>query len=174
MSFLSKAGKIRVGRIPVLGGCMRRNCAPASQQGFSLITAIFLLVVIVSLGTLMVTFWGAQQQGSALDALGVRADHASKAGIEWGAFQITQGTSFATSCHAPVATSSVPSVSSVSMANTPLSSYTLVVSCFATSHVEVASTVWAYSLTATASGIDGAVPGSTDYVERKTQSVIWR
>lgn len=153
-----------------------------SERGFSLITAIFLLVVVASLGTMSVTFFAAQQQSSAIEALGTRAYQAARAGIEWGAFQITQsqvaGYSFASSCQNPAtATSSVPYQSSVSMTNTPLESYSLVVSCFAASHVEnssPASAVWVYNLTAAASGLSGASPGDANYVERVTKTVIWQ
>ena len=55
------------------------------QKGFSLVTAIFLLVVLATLGTLMVTFFSAQQQSSALDVMGTRAYQAARVGVEWAA-----------------------------------------------------------------------------------------
>jgi Tfp pilus assembly protein PilX len=58
------------------------------QHGFSLISAIFLLVVIAALGTFAVTLSTTQQQSAAMDVLGARAYQASKAGIEWGAYQV--------------------------------------------------------------------------------------
>ena len=58
------------------------------QKGFSLVTAIFLLVGLGALGAAMMTFFTAQQQSSALDVLGSRAYQASRAGIDWGAYQI--------------------------------------------------------------------------------------
>lgn len=151
------------------------------QRGFSLITAIFLLVVLLSLATLMMTFFAAQQQSSALDVLRARAYQVSRAGIEWGTFQITQSQvvaspgQFAMACQG--GTSSVPATPSTqpSLSGTPYSSfYTLGVSCFATSHVEGTTSVWAYNLTATASGVDGATPGGLGYVERVTQATIWQ
>jgi len=53
-------------------------------RGFSLVTAIFLLVVLGTLGTLMVTFFAAQQQSSALDVMGSRAYQASRVGYRVG------------------------------------------------------------------------------------------
>lgn len=165
----------------IRSGCSCANCHrnmqgnPSKyQRGFSLITAIFLLVVVVSLGALMMTFWSVQQQSSALDVLGARAQQASKAGIEWGAYQITHGAAGAFADPCKNATSSVPYTSSVSLADTSLSAYSLVVSCYATPHSEVGASVTAYSLTATASGIEGASPGSADYVERVTKAAIWQ
>jgi len=146
------------------------------QRGFSLITAIFLLVVVASLGALMMTFYTAQQQSSAIDALGARAYQTARAGIEWGAFQITQSGIvsppyvFAAACQSPAVTSSVPVTQPVTLAAPSLSPYNLMVSCYATSNVE--GSPWVYSITATASGVGGATPGGTDHVERVIQATI--
>ena len=70
------------------------------QRGFSLVSAIFLLVVIAALGTFAVTLSTTQQQSSALDVMGARAYQAAQAGIEWGAFQVLPNSAavFATTC----------------------------------------------------------------------------
>ena len=52
----------------------------SAQRGFSLISAIFLLVVIAALGTFAVTLSTSQQQSAALDVLGSRAYQAARAG----------------------------------------------------------------------------------------------
>ena len=145
------------------------------QRGFSVITAIFLLVVLAGLGAMAVTFFTAQQQSSSLDILGSRAYQAARAGFEWGAFQITQSQVvsspgvFATACQS--GTSVTPSTQPPTLA-TPLSSFSPVVSCYATQYTEGTNSFWIYSITATASGITGATAGSTDYVERVMQANI--
>jgi len=142
------------------------------SRGFSLITAVFLVVVVASLGALMVTFFAAQQQNSALDLLGSRAYQAANAGMEWGAFQITQSgvvvppRVFAQNCQA-----NTPGSSSVQVAGA-LSPYSVSVSCSATSAVEGTDSVWVYTITAIASGVSGAAPGSADYVERAITASI--
>ena len=140
------------------------------KQGFSLVTAIFLLVVLAGLGALMMTFFAVQQQSSALDALGSRAYQAARAGVEWSAFQITQsgvtGGAFATACQTGATSSPVPLPGT-------LSGFGVNVQCSAASSVEGASNVWVYDITATASGVNSATPGSTDYVEREIQAAIW-
>ena len=141
------------------------------NQGFSLITAIFLVVVVAGLGAMAVTFFSAQQQSSALDALGSRAYQAARAGIEWSTFQITQpgvaGSTFANACQ-----SNTP-VTPPSFAGTPLSQFSLAVSCTAkTSYMDGTNLLWVYSITATATGPNGAPPGSADYVERVMQVTI--
>jgi len=140
------------------------------QQGFSLVTAIFLLVVLASLGALMMTFITAQQQGSVLDTLGSRAYQSARAGVEWSAFQITQsgvaGGAFATACQTGATSSPV-------LLPGTLSGFGVNVQCSAVSSVEGTNNIWVYDIAATASGVNGATPGSADYVERKIQAAIW-
>lgn len=135
------------------------------QRGFSLVTAIFLLVVLSGLGAVMMTFFTVQQQSSALDVMGARAYQASRAGIEWGAYQVLQnsGVGFAPACRA-AATSS-----SVALTNT-LSGFNLNVQCSATSHVEGVGTLWVYSISSVAATAGAA--GQPDYVERQMSVTI--
>ncbi|MBI5429725.1 MAG: agglutinin biogenesis protein MshP [Nitrosomonadales bacterium] len=135
------------------------------QRGFSLISAIFLLVVVAALGTFAVTLSTTQHQSAALDVMGARAYQAARAGIEWGAFQVLPGTAgaFAAACRAG-ATSQV-----VSPLPNTLNGFTVNVGCRATAHDEGARTVaggnplWVYQLTSTATL--GAV-AEPNYVER--------
>lgn len=140
------------------------------QRGFSLPTAIFVLVVLAGLGAVMATFFTVQQQSSALDVLGERAYQASRAGIEWGAFQVLPASqaTFATACRSAGASQTISPLAGT------LAEFTVNVECSATSHVDATDTVWVYSLTSSASGIQGASPGSPDYVERVMQTMIWK
>lgn len=140
------------------------------QDGFSLVTAIFLLVVLSLLGAMMVTFFTVQQQTTALDVMGARAYQAAHAGAEWGAFQIMQsgvaGTAVATACRAPGGTTqSLPALGGT------LAPLTVNVTCSAASHVEAAGTIWVYSINSVAS-TTGSAAGSQDYVERHIQMTI--
>lgn len=58
------------------------------QRGVSIVTAIFLIVVLALLGVYIVSVTGLQQGGAQLDVQGVRAYQAARAGIEWGAYQV--------------------------------------------------------------------------------------
>ena len=141
---------------------------PEPESGFSLVTAIFLLVVLAGLGAMMVTFFTAQQQSSALDVLGSRAYQASRAGIEWGAYQVVQsgvaGGAFANACQGAGGTTQAPPA----LAGT-LADFSVSVSCSATSAVEAAATLWVYNVTSTATR---GTAGSADYVERQMQAAI--
>ena len=135
------------------------------QRGFSLVTAIFLLVVLGGLGTMMVTFFVTQQQSSALDVMGSRAYQASRAGIEWAAYNVAQTPqgSLWTGCTTYAAPTTLFAPGPTQLA-APLSAFTVTLTCSPTSTVEGTSTIFVYDLAASA--VSGGVPGNTDYVER--------
>jgi len=66
----------------------RRNAG-----GFSLVSAIFLLVILAALGVAMVSISTVQNQSSALDIQGVRAYQAARAGVEWGLYNYIRSSS---------------------------------------------------------------------------------
>ncbi len=134
------------------------------QHGFSLVSAIFLLVVIAALGTFAVTLSTTQHQSAALDVMGARAYQAARAGIEWGAYQVL--TPGAINCSLVGASNPVAMPASPST----LSSFTVDVSCWSYAPVsEAADTVTMYQLTSTAT--QGTV-ATTDYVERQMTVTI--
>lgn len=134
------------------------------QKGFSIVSAIFLLVVLAFLGAAMVTFSTNQHQSVAMDVMGVRAYQAARAGVEWGAYQVLRGGG-AGACAGvlppPTFTGST------------LAGFTVTVTCapFVASEVSaIGGTVTVYDLTSTAT--QGGVPGSPGYVERRIQVSI--
>ena len=149
------------------------------ERGFSLISAIFLLVVIAAMGTFAVTLSTIQQESAALDALGSRAYQAARAGVEWGAFQITQyqvaGTAFAADCQSNTPNTITPALQPTLPASTQLSVFNVGVTCGATSSVDNVDGVtrtWVYQLVSTASGVEGAGVGSPNYIERQMRVTI--
>ena len=131
----------------------------SAQRGFSLVSAIFLLVVIAALGTFAVTLSTTQQQSAAQDVLGSRAYQAARAGIEWGAYQVLQNGS----CAASQTLASLPGT---------LAGFTVTVSCTASAanpYDEAGTPVNMYQLASTAK--QGAV-ASPGYVERQMSVTI--
>lgn len=61
------------------------------QRGFSLVAAIFIVVVLAMLGAFMVTLSTLQHATSSAALQGARAFHAAQSGIEWGVFQALSG-----------------------------------------------------------------------------------
>ena len=131
----------------------------SSQRGFSIVTAIFLLVVLAGLGAAMVVFSTSQQQTLALDLQSGRAYQAARAGIEWGAYQVNK---VANAC---------PAATTLNFSGTPLAGFSTSVSCSATTHTEGADTVSIYLFTSTATF---GTLHSVDYIERQMSARVAR
>lgn len=127
------------------------------QAGFSLVSAIFLLVVLAALGVAMVTISTVQHQSSSLDIQGVRAYQAARAGIEWGLYKKLQTSS----CAGAAITVPLP-------AGTSLSDFTVTVVCTPDNALGIGTAV----IQATACNIPAggscpnAAPNSSNYVQR--------
>lgn len=67
---------------------LSRRSAPAGARGFALISAIFLLVILVALAAFLVNISTTQSISSAQDLQGSRAYHAARAGADWGLYQV--------------------------------------------------------------------------------------
>lgn len=134
------------------------------QRGFSIITAIFLVVVLAALGAFAVSMFRVQQTSAAFDELGARAYQAAQAGIEWGAWQVLRGPG---TCAAATGSPALPG---------SLSPFTVTVACASTTHTEAGTPVTIYRLTATACNqapCPNPAPG-VDYVERQVEGAMER
>lgn len=132
------------------------------QRGFSLVSAIFLLVVLAALGAAMVTFSTAQNQNLAMDVLGSRAYQAANAGIEWAAYNIAsapgQQKAFAT-----IASPGANPLDGNLAPFTVAVGYTVLAQSDAVAAGSGVENVWSYDITASA--VYGTA-GSANYVER--------
>ena len=120
------------------------------QRGFSLVSAIFLLVVIAALGAFAVTVSNSQHQSDAMDVMGKRAYQAARAGVEWGIYEI-------------ITNHACPTSSTITLTDPYLSSFTVSVNCTSVSAVDQ-TPVTIYTFTSTASF--GSTPGAPDYFNR--------
>jgi len=138
------------------------------EAGFSLLAAIFLLVVLSALGTFMLVFSGVQHAASAQDVQGSRAYHAARSGIEWGLYQVLSAGSCPASTNLSVG------------AGAGGSDFTVSVLCAVSgSAIEAGATVSVYQVTATACNVPsaGACPGAAGglaYVERQVRATVSR
>jgi MSHA biogenesis protein MshP len=141
------------------------------QKGASIVTAIFLLVVLAGLGAMMVNFFVVQQQTSGLDVQGSRAYRAARAGIEWGAFNVfnTPGALWG-GCAGFPGPAPGPVLFAPGTLAADLAPFTVNMTCAVTPAVEAAGPIWIYTLTATANA--GGAPGGTDYVERQVTAQV--
>ena len=146
------------------------------QAGISLVTAIFLIVVLAALGAIVVTVSGLQHTSSARDVMGAKAYLAARAGIEWGAFKVLQQAAPLGAGVCPAPSTSIPMP-----AGTDLTGLTVNVAC-ALSNADEGSRVGPgnplefYLITATACNqppCPNPAPGPA-YVERQLQATIAR
>ncbi|MBI3229604.1 MAG: agglutinin biogenesis protein MshP [Burkholderiales bacterium] len=91
----------------------------ARQRGFSIVTAIFILVAFSIMAVVLLSLFTVQRQVLGLDVQGARAYQAARAGIEWGLYQQLRIAN-------PVCNNTV---SFAMPAGTSLSTYSVTVSC---------------------------------------------
>jgi MSHA biogenesis protein MshP len=126
-----------------------------SSRGFSLPSAIFLLVVLSLLGAFMVSLSTTQSITSAQDYRGSQAYRAARAGIEWAMYQLK---SPAIACPA---------------ASTPLTidGFSVTVTCaLPTTYDEAGTSRYIFIVKSTATA--GGSVGSIGYVERELSATV--
>ncbi|MES2257589.1 MAG: agglutinin biogenesis protein MshP [Pseudomonadota bacterium] len=127
------------------------------SAGVSIVTAIFLLVVLSALGAAIMTISTSQQASSALDLLGARAYEAARSGAEYGLYQQRRNSVCTTTTFTPGGT---------------LSAFTVTVVCTVTATAGMGAALNQMQITATACNIpaSGICPNasttSPDYVQR--------
>lgn len=120
------------------------------QTGFTLIAAIFLLVVVAGLVAFFVNLRVVQQVTLVYGTQGARALQAARSGAEWGAY-------------AALTSGSCPGATSFSLSEPELDDFTISVDCTESSHDEAGSNVTVFQILATA---ESGSYGSLDYVQR--------
>lgn len=123
------------------------------QQGFAIIAAIFLLVVLAGLGAFMLSFSNTQHLTSAQDVQGARAYWAARAGVEWGITSATNG------CFA-------------SPTALVIDAFTVTVSCTLAQYTD-ADAISVFNIVAV-SNPTGVAVGGVGYVERSVSASVCR
>jgi len=130
------------------------------QRGFTLVSAIFLMVVLVTLGVSMVTLSSVQHVTTAQQLQSVRAIYAARAGMEWAVIKAGTG-----GC--PGATNTI------ALTEAALDGFTVTVTCSNAKHqlddASPPATVWYYQFDATAQA--GTYP-SPDFVSRSLRAKV--
>lgn len=115
-----------------------------SQKGFSIVTALFILLVLAVLGGFMVSMSGVQSRTSLWALQGARAYHAARSGLEWGVFK-------------DLSTGACASDSFT------VDGFSVSVTCSEESFTEAGQNYKVYSVTSLA---QSGIYGSTDYISR--------
>ncbi len=93
----------------------RRYKQPFRQRGFSIVTAIFLLVVLASLGTYMLSITGAHHATPVFAVQGARVYQAARSGIEWGVFRVVNDGNCTTITASPAFTTAGPGLTNATV-----------------------------------------------------------
>jgi MSHA biogenesis protein MshP len=131
---------------------MNRYPAINRSGGFSMIAAIFLLVVLGALGVYMVSISQVQHLTTAHSLQGSRAYQAARAGIEWGIYRATNNGN----C------SAFPNT--INFSSGGLADYQVTISCSLTSHQEISHPFNVFELSAAANS--GSTFGTLGYAAR--------
>jgi len=150
------------------------------QSGFSLIAAIFLLVVLALMGTLIVSITGMQSASGQLDLSGVRAYQSARAGTEWAAYQVLDPDNALNpaSCSPVVMPTCPASPTNLSSLGGTLSNFTVSVTCSqAADTTESNRNVRVFQIVATACNqpSGGSCPNASPtsgYVERRLEATF--
>mgnify|MGYP001811827903 CR=1 FL=1 len=126
-----------------------------TQRGFSLVPALFLLVVLSALGIVAARLAGVQHQTVVLAMQSGRAYAAARSGIDWSAYQALVNGNCA--------------ASTVALTETGLSGFSVETNCSSTTHTEGPNTVRVYVIDAFA--WSGSY-GNPDYVSRRIRSTV--
>lgn len=124
------------------------------QRGFSLPTAIFLLVILALLGAFMVSLSTLQNATAVQDVQGNRAYLAARAGMEWALYNLKAP---ATACPAASTALTIDGVA-------------VTVTCALTTHDEAGTTRYMFYVTST--GTLGGAIGTVGRVERMVGSFV--
>jgi MSHA biogenesis protein MshP len=147
-------------------------------RGFAIVTAIFILVVLATLGAFIVNVFSAQQIGSALDLEGVRAYQAARAGVEWGIYRVQSsgGYNFGNGTTSPDPRSCGDFPASFSLAAPTLSGFTVTVTCDRVAGTSGGPNVYLLVSVACNRLTPGSCPNTTDphayYVERRIEVAL--
>jgi MSHA biogenesis protein MshP len=142
----------------------------SAQRGFTIVSAIFILVVLAALAAFAMVISTTQQIGSALDLQGARAYQAARAGIEWGTWQVWNSSP---------ASRSLANCASASSSFTPtaptLSAFKVTVTCNKATDPNGGPTVFSITAVACNQPAGGVCPGNAggqNYVERRITVTI--
>ncbi|HVS23509.1 MAG TPA: pilus assembly protein MshP [Gammaproteobacteria bacterium] len=125
-----------------------------AQRGFSLVTAMFLLVVLAGLAVFAVRIGTLQGQGVTEGMRAAQAFQAARSGVDWAAYRALHG---------------VCAPATLSLTEGGTQGFTVSVACSVSTHTEGTSTVhvWVFDVRA-----EAGVYGGPDYVSRRLQSKI--
>jgi MSHA biogenesis protein MshP len=136
-----------------------------AQAGFSIVAAIFIVVVLAALAAALLTVASLQHSSAGLDVQGVRAYQAARTGIEWGLFGILDADISAALPDCTAATGTVTPAGA-------LGAFAVTVTCSAPPETtELSRSIRVYSITAIATF---GSPNQPNHVSREVTATVSR
>jgi MSHA biogenesis protein MshP len=133
----------------------------ARSHGFSLVTAIFLIVIVALVAAFMVSIGSIQSATSAYAIVGARAQFAAVSGLEWGIHQVLSN---------PGAPSCFASPTSFTLSGGGAANFVVTLACAVTPTVtEGASQYVVFNIDVVA---ESGAPGSADYFSRRLSAAV--
>jgi MSHA biogenesis protein MshP len=149
---------------------------PRRQQGFAIIAAIFIVVILAAMAAYAVSVNTAHTAGAGMDIQGSRALQAARSGMDWGISRVVNDpTQFGPgNCKA-----GAPKANLTGSADLPgHAGFTVTVTCTATPYLDGGALI-SYALMATACSepdVTGSCPNTgapgADYVERRVTTQV--
>lgn len=133
---------------------MKHSSAPSRsrQQGVSIITAIFLLLLFAGLAAAMVSVVSTAHVDLATDIGGARAYQAARAGAEWGMYQLDPNSQIAT---LPACVNGTPAIPN----------HNVTVTCQSSDYTEAGRQLRIFRISSKAVPVGGKAPGIERWVE---------
>ncbi|MCI0401390.1 MAG: pilus assembly protein MshP [Gammaproteobacteria bacterium] len=132
----------------------------SAQKGFSVVAALFLIVVLAALGAFMVTISSTQQYTATFSIEGTRGFFAAESGLEW-AVKTALDTPAALNCGGAGPT--------FTLSGGTTNGFNINVTCAVTAVTEGAAAYSVYALTVTAAR---GITGSADYTSRTIRANV--
>jgi len=147
---------------------MNQRYGKGRQEGFSIVVAIFILVILGSLGSYMLSTSMMQQKTTLYAIQGSRAYKAAQSGIQWGVHQalLNAGTR-ETACGELI--TSPPVTTNIILTPPGLNNFDVDVQCSWTTHVDGGIDFCMFHLTAVARYGNF---GELDFVSRTVEAVV--
>ncbi len=140
---------------PELSGQAMNLANSRRTGGFSILIALFVLMVLGSLAVFIVSIVGVEQRSSLLQLQTTRAYWLAESGLQWGA-------------HQALANGACPAATTITVPG--LAGFNAKVSCTATQHTEDGKTFAVYQLVSVAN--NGSFGGRVDFVQRKLEATV--
>lgn len=132
------------------------------QAGFTLMSAIFILVILTLIGTFIVSIASLSRSSDTLAMQGTRAYYAARSGLEWGIYKVAPAGG-APPYNCPT------SPTTLTFSQGAMAGFTATITCAQTQFTEAGASYNMFQITSLA---QYGTAGSLDYVSRRLYATV--